>query len=624
MDRNSIIGLLLIGAILIGFSIYNSPSDQEIAAAKRRQDSISVVQKEQEKQRQQKQLKQTVESAIAADSIPVVSDSVKNLIRKNEYGVFYAAAEGENKTITLENELLKVTVSNKGGRIVGVELKKYRTHDSLPLMLCKPENSGFGINIVSQNRIYSTDSLFFVSGSKPFEVKGNDSNSVSMRLYAGENKYLEYVYSLKGNSYMLDFTVNAVNMHDVIATNTSDLNIKWSLKGLSQEKSKENERNASTIYYKHLDEEVDYLSETKDEKESLQTKLKWVSFKQQYFTSVLISKEGFDKPTEIEVANNTESPAYTKNYTASLTLPYGHRPNETYPMSFYFGPNHYQTLKKYDIGLEKQVPLGWGIFGWVNRFCVIPVFNFLDSFNLNYGIIILLLTILIKIVLLPLTYKAYMTTAKMKVLKPEIDEINAKYEKKDPMEKQQAVMGLYRKAGVNPLGGCLPLLLQMPILIAMFRFFPASIELRQQSFLWATDLSSYDSIYDLGFNIPFYGDHISLFTLLMTVSTILYTRMNDQLTGGNAQMAQMKWIMYLMPIIFLGVFNNYASGLSYYYFLANMFTFGQQYLIKRLVNEDEIHRKIQEHKKKPSAAKSKFQQKLEDMQKQRQQLPRKK
>ena len=289
-------------------------------------------------------------------------------------------------------------------------------------------------------------------------------------------------------------------------------------------------------------------------------------------------------------------------------------------MSMYFGPNHYKTLKQYDLALEKQIPLGWGIFGWVNRFCVIPVFNFLSGFNLNYGIIILILTVLIKIVLLPLTYKAYLSTAKMKVLKPEVDEINLKFGTDDPMKKQQTVMALYRKAGVNPLGGCLPMLLQMPILIAMFRFFPSSIELRQQPFLWATDLSTYDSIYNFGFEIPFYGDHVSLFTLLMTVSTIIYTRMNNQLTGDNPQMAQMKWIMYLMPIVFLGVFNNYAAGLSYYYFLANMLTFGQQWLIKRFVDEDAIHRKIQENKKKPeSAKKSSFQQKLETMAKQQQQ-----
>ena len=282
-------------------------------------------------------------------------------------------------------------------------------------------------------------------------------------------------------------------------------------------------------------------------------------------------------------------------------------------MSFYYGPNHYQTLNKYHIGMEKLVPLGWGIFGWVNRFAVIPVFNFLNSFNINYGIIILLLTILIKVVLLPLTYKSYISTAKMKVLQPEMSELQAKF-KADPMKLQQETMALYRKAGVSPLGGCLPMVLQMPILIAMFRFFPASIELRQEGFLWAKDLSTYDSILDLPFNIPFYGDHVSLFTILMTVSTLIYTRMNMQMTAATNP--SMKYVMYLMPIMFLGIFNNYSSGLSYYYFLANMITFGQQYLFKSFVDEKAIHAKIQENKKKP-VKKSKFQERLEKMAKER-------
>jgi YidC/Oxa1 family membrane protein insertase len=287
-------------------------------------------------------------------------------------------------------------------------------------------------------------------------------------------------------------------------------------------------------------------------------------------------------------------------------------------MHFYFGPNHYQILKSQGHNLEKQIPLGWGIFGWVNRFIVIPIFNFLNGFNWSYGIIILILTIAIKLLLLPLTFKAYLSQAKMKVLKPEVDEIQGKF-KEEPMKLQQEMMALYRKAGVSPLGGCLPMLLQMPILIAMFRFFPQSIELRQQSFLWATDLSTYDSILDLSFTIPFYGDHVSLFTLLMTVSTLLITKVNSSSQMTNPQM---KWMMYLMPIVFLGVFNSYSAGLSYYYFLANMISIGQQYLFRSFVNEDEIHRKIQENKKKPTK-KSKFQQRLEKMAKDRgMQLPK--
>lgn len=623
MDKNSIIGLLLIGAILIGFSIYNAPTENEIAAQKRQQDSVEAVQKLASKQKQQAVLQDAVIAAIA-DTVNI-SDSAKNEVLKSTYGPFIASATGERKISFIENELIKIGISNKGGRIVSVQLKKYQTHDSLPLLLCDEDSSHFGLSFIAQNRIFSTDTLYFTPVGNSFTVIGNDSNKLSMRLQAAPGKYLEFEYRLKGNSYLMDCNINTVGMQDLIASNTSDLNLKWKLRALKHEKSHKNEQNATTIYYKHFEDEVDYLNEAKDGKESFKTKMQWVSFKQQYFTSVLIAKKGFEKPTDIETIGLPDSKKYTKDLSASFTIPYEHKASETFAMNIYFGPNHYGTLKKYGMDLEKQVPLGWGIFGWVNRFAVIPVFNFLSGFNINFGIIILLLTILIKVVLLPLTYKAYMSTAKMKVLKPEVDELNEKYAKEEPMKKQQALMALYKKAGVNPLGGCLPMLLQMPILIAMFRFFPASIELRQQSFLWATDLSSYDSIWTFGY-VPvidyLYGDHVSLFTLLMTISTIMYTRMNDQFSGANnPQMAQMKWIMYLMPIIFLGVFNNYSAGLSYYYFLANMFTFAQQWIIRKLVDEDAIHAKIQENKKKPAAPKSKFQARLEEMAKQRATLP---
>jgi YidC/Oxa1 family membrane protein insertase len=303
-----------------------------------------------------------------------------------------------------------------------------------------------------------------------------------------------------------------------------------------------------------------------------------------------------------------------KRFNASLNLAYDASKEKSADFQFYFGPNHFQTLKEAGHDLQKQIPLGWGIFGWVNKFLVIPVFNWLDGYALNYGIIILLLTLIIKSILFPFQYKSYLSQAKMRVLKPEIDDLNKKYENDDPMKKQQALMGLYKEAGVNPLGGCLPLLLQLPILLAMFNFFPNAIELRQKAFLWADDLSTYDSILTLPFSIPAYGDHVSLFALLMTISTIIYTMMNNQLSGANAQMPQLKWMMYLMPVIFLFVLNSYASGLNYYYFLANVITFGQQFAFTKFVDEKKIHAKIQANKNKPGAKKqSSFQQKLEEM-----------
>ena len=337
----------------------------------------------------------------------------------------------------------------------------------------------------------------------------------------------------------------------------------------------------------------------------------------------MIADESFEKPVDISTVAIKNSNDYVKNFYAALTVPYKHEAKESFGFSFYFGPNQYKTLKQYDLSLEKQIPLGWKIFGWVNRFIVIPVFNFLDGFHMNYGIIILILTIFIKVLLLPIAFRMNISSAKMRILKPEIDEINKKFGTDDPMKKQQATMTLYRKAGINPLAGCVPVLLQMPILIALFNFFPSSIELRQQPFLWADDLSSYDSVLDLSFKIPFYGDHVSLFALLMTLSTILYTYSNSQLMSGQEQMPGMKVMMYLMPVVFLGVFNTNPAGLSYYFFLANLITFGQTYGIRYFVDEDALRKKIEENKKKPVKVSS-FQQRLEKMAKERQQQMRRK
>ncbi len=622
MDRQSMIGLLLIGLILIGFSIWTSPSEEQIAAAKRQQDSIAKVE-QQAAARAAAQLKaKPVTAALPADS--AVSDSAKAAMMSDMLGVFASGAAGEDANTIIENELLKVAISNKGGRIHSVELKNYKTSAGKPVVLFESDSTRFGLNFFAQNRSIATDGLYFRPNGKGFSVAGKDSNSVAFRLEAGSpDRYIEFLYTLTGNSYKIGYQVNFVGLKDVIAANTGYVELNWNERLSSKEKSVENERQNSTIYYRYNDEDgdVDHLTETKDEKDEIKTTLKWVSMKQQFFTQALVADKGFDKPTRIEQVNGKENESFVKQMNISLTLPYNHGDRETVAMHFYIGPNHFQLLKKAGDNLEKQIPLGWGIFGWVNRYIVIFLFNLLNGFNWNYGIIILIMTIAIKLMLLPLTFKAYLSQAKMKVLKPEIDEIQGKF-KEDPMKMQQEMLGLYRKAGVSPLGGCLPMLLQLPILIAMFRFFPQSIELRQESFLWAKDLSTYDSILDLPFRIWGYGDHVSLFTLLMTISTLLITMVNSQTTMTNPQM---KWMMYLMPIVFLGVFNNYSAGLSYYYFLANIISIGQQYLFKAFVNDDEIHRKIQENKKRPQAqTKSKFQQRLEKMAKERgYQLPKK-
>ncbi len=626
MDRNSVIGLVLIGAILVGMMFWNKPSAEQQAKLKHLQDSVLQYDSAQKaKLAAASKINHTTNvlgkgGATTSDSTVVLSDSAKAELQKSIYGNFTDASKGENKTITLENEVMKVNIASRGGRIASVELKKYKTFDKKPLILFTADSStqslGFKDNA---NRDLLTDSLYFTPDVEGFTLTGKDTKSIAMRLYAGSKaSYIEYIYTLTGDEYMMGCKINTVGMQDIIAKNTTDFKLNWQMKTPMQEQNHLTQQRASTIWYKPVDDDVDNVSEGSDDTKTL-AKTKWIGLKQQFFTAVIIADNSFDKPT-ITTESNLEkgSAKYIKNLSASISIPYTHQKNDSFGMRFYFGPNHYNTLKKYDVDLEKQIALGWKIFGWINRFLVIPIFNFLDSFHLNYGIIILILTIILKLLLLPIAYKTVLSSAKMKVLKPEIDEINEKFKNEDAVKKQQATMALYKKAGVNPMAGCIPVLLQMPILLALFRFFPASIELRQQGFLWATDLSSYDSVYNFGFAVPWYGDHVSLFALLMTVSTLLYTWSNSQLMGTQNQMPGMKWMMYLMPIMFLGFMNSYSAGLSWYYFLANMITFGQTWVMQKyVIDHDKLHAKIQENKKKP-VTQSKFQARLEQITKERQ------
>ncbi len=632
MDKKSITGLLIIGAILIGWMLLSQPSAKEIAA-KRAQFSADSITQFKTDDKIKNSVDQKVEKPTVIAGIPItalrdstgkVNDSIKALIQKQVYGDFATASSGDNKIITLENEVMKVNISPKGGRISSVELKNYKTYDSLPLILFDADSSKQNLTIKAYAKEFATDSLSFTAEGTGFNISGTDSKSISMRLYAGDkSKYIEYVYSLTGNEYMMGFRINMVGMQDIIS-NKGSITMNWGMKIPMQEHNHQNQQMASTIYFKYPNENVDKISESTFEKKAMEFPVKWVGFKQQFFTSVIIADNTFDKATEIETISQKDSKKYVKEYNAALVLPYGGSGKESIGMRMYFGPNHFKTLKKYDLELEKQINLGWKIFGWLNRLLTIPIFNFLNGFNLNYGVIILILTIILKLLLLPIAYKTILSSAKMRVLKPEIDEINEKFKNEDAVKKQQATMALYKSAGVNPMAGCIPVLLQMPILIALFNFFPASIELRQQGFLWAHDLSTFDSVYNFGFAVPWYGDHVSLFALLMTASTLLYTWSNSQLMGTSNQMPGMKWMMYLMPILFLGFMNSYSAGLSWYYFLANMITFGQTWFIQKyVIDHDALHAKIQENKKKP-VKQSKFQEKLEQMTKDRQQVPAKK
>lgn len=632
MDRNSIFGLLLIGGILIGWMIYSQPSEAEKAQLKHAQDSIAnytLTLKTAEDAKKTTAASPTASADILKDTTGAISDSVKAIIKKQVYGAFADASTGENKTITIENELMKVSVASKGGRISSVELKNYKTYDGKPLILFNPDSSRQSITFNTGTKEVSTDSLYFVTEGSDFKVEGDNSKDLSMRMYAGDKgKYIEFVYSLKGNEYMMGYRINVAGMQNIIAGTANNIALNLHMKTPVLEQHHETQAASSTVYFQNSEESVDRISETSEEKLPLELPTKWVGLKQQFFTSAFIAESSlFEANSVIETKNIIGSKDYVKDLYATLHIPYKHGNIETFGMRVYFGPNHYQTLKKYDLNLERQINLGWKIFGWINRFLVIPIFNFLSGFNMNYGVIILILTIILKLLLLPIAYRTVLSSAKMKVLKPEIDELNEKHKNDDPMKKQQATMALYKKAGVNPMAGCIPVLLQMPILMALFSFFPASIELRQQGFLWAHDLSTYDSVFNFGFSIPWYGDHVSLFALLMTGSTLLYTWSNSQLMGSSNQMPGMKWMMYLMPILFLGFLNNYSAGLSWYYFLANMITFGQTWVIQKyVIDSDALHKKIQENKTKPVKV-SKFQQRLEAMTKeaqQRQQAQKKK
>ncbi len=624
MDRNSIIGVVLIGIILLGYSYYMQPSQKELEAAKRKRDSIALI----EQQLAAKQQSELKGSAIVSNDTlsnnndtTQVKDSLINNGLNSKYGVFANAAKGEEKSFTLENSKLKLEILNKGGRVISAVVKNYTTYTNEPVDLIRKDRSKFNLNFyTSNNLIIQTQDLYFSP------VTTNDS-TIILRATTTSGEYIEYVYSLRKDSYYVDFSINMNGLNKIIASNRDYLSLDWALDIPKQEKGAKNEDLYSELYYKVKEDDVDYLNASSDTKEDVRTALRWIAFKDQFFTSIFIAKNQFEDAVLEQKRIYEKDTAFIKSFAANISIPYTSKPNESNKFLYYFGPNKYNILKEYSkkevsgideyLELDKLIPLGWGIFGWVNRFAIIPLFNILNSFISNYGIIILLLTIIIKVVLFPLTYKSYMSTAKMKVLKPQIDEINKKIPKEKAMERQQATMALYKKAGVNPMGGCLPMLLQFPILIAMFKFFPASIELRHQSFLWATDLSSYDSILDLPFTIPFYGDHVSLFTLLMTISTLLYTKMQNDMNPQNSQMAGMKTMMYIMPIMFLFMLNSYSAGLTYYYFLANMITFAQMFFIKKMINEEEILKKIEAAKARP-VKKSNFQKKLEEAAKRRQ------
>ena len=583
------------------------------------------------------------ESAVAASgetTAPEAEADLAQTVRQRRIAAMgeylTAAQEAEPEEFTVENEVMTVRFSTRGGQITGVTLKDYTKYaprgqrDQL-IELMDPASARFDMSFYVKNGLNNVkvNTMDYVFRAEPVETAG-DARRVTMRLAVAENAWLEYEYLIYNKQaperdYLVDFNVRLVNMAPQMANQTS-IGIDWSNVSYQNEKGFQNENMYTTLAYRFPGESsIEELGMSDGAKsKSVSTAVNWVAFKQQFFSSVFIAPQNV---SSANMAFDTAAPGseLLKSFSVQMAVPYSAQV-EGYDFAFYFGPNKYAILKKVtdnngaDLHMERLIPLGWGIFGWVNRWCVIPVFDFLRNYIGSFGIIILILVILVKLVISPLTYKSYVSMAKMRLIKPQVDELNKKYPKKeDAMKKQQATMELYKKAGINPMGGCIPLLIQMPILIAMFRFFPASIELREQPFLWADDLSSYDSVLNLPFSIPFYGDHVSLFALLMAVSMFGYSYFNYQQTASSQpQMAGMKFMMvYMMPIMMLFWFNSYSSGLCYYYLLSNLFTIGQTLVIRRMVDDDKIHAIMQANAaKKSKGKKSKFQQRYEELMRQ--------
>ena len=622
MDRNTLTGFILIALIFVGFYFWNTPSQEQIEAQRQRQieAELQAIEKQQQALLDQNIL---TEAAGILDSAQIIAD------RENRFGVFASTSVGEETTMQIESDLLRLTFSTKGGRISSAELKNFRTHDSLPLYLfdgAKEADYGFSL-ITANNRILNTSDLYF----QALPVQKTDSvQIVTMRLIADSASYMDFVYTIPNNDYMTRFEVITVGMSNVLSPVYRELEMQWRSKARQQEQGRDFENRYTQLYFKNYRDNVESLSETKSEKKQIPTKVKWIAFKNQFFSSILIADNHLASP-ELESVLMEPSSPFLKEYFARVNVPFNTQTDDKIGFSLYLGPNQFKILNGYNEGLsgddrlnlEQIINLGWALFRWINRWLIIPMFNFFGSFIGSMGLIIFLMTLVIKFVLFPLTYKSYISSAKMRVLKPEIEKINEKIPASKPQDRQRATMDLYSKVGVNPMGGCLPMLLQMPFLISLFYFFPAAIELRQQSFLWAADLSTYDAVFYLPFEIPFYGAHVSLFCLLMSIVNVAYTKINmaTQDMGGQ-QMPGMKYMMYLMPVMFLFFFNSYPSGLSYYYLVSTLITVLQTYAIRATVDEQKLLAELNENRKKPKK-KSGFMARLEEAQKKQLEAQRK-
>jgi len=619
-DPNSIIGFVLIFGILLWIMWQNQPTEADIAADKVKKELVI----------QDAKTKEAEAKATAAPAVISAGDTLQLAQLQKSLGNFaYSATlpSANDSYTTIENKLVKLKIANKGGYIVEATLKnfeRFKKGSGELVELIKDNNANLNVQLLtSDNRTLNTKDLYF----EPTLTKNGEDQILSMRLKAGANEYLEYKYVLKADDYMLDFDIHSQGLSKMLDA-SKPLKLEWDLKTYTNEKSISYENRYSELYYEHEEGKSDYLGLGSDKSETVE-KVSYIAYKQHFFSSILLTNTPFETAElySNNLVNNEETDTiFTKQFKAVVPLAFKNGEIDE-KMNWYYGPTDYKLLKSYDRNIEDIVALGWGIFGWINRHAFIPMYGFLSSF-IQHGWAIILFTVLVKLVLSPITYKSFLSQAKMKVLRPEINELGEKF-KKDPMKKQQETMKLYNKAGVNPMAGCVPGLLQMPVFYALFQFFPSAIGLRQQGFLWANDLSSYDSIYELPFRIPAYGSHISLFPILASIAIFFYMKM----TTGDQQMAQpqqegmpdmakmMKVMIYISPLMMLFFFNSYASGLSLYYFVSNTITIGIMLVIKNyIVDNDKIHAQIQENKLKEPKKQGKFQRKLQEVMEQQEAL----
>ena len=626
MDKNTWIGFLLIAAIIVGFTMLSRPSKEELAERQRVQDSIAFVRMaEKEAQRLSDSL-QFVAGQPAQQADTITAEQQQERMQA-AYGTFASAAQGDERYVTLENEKLRLTLSTRGGAIKHAELLEYHASgDSInPLSLFRGDESAFGFTLITaNNRILQTGNLYFTP------IASNQPNKAILRLpTASEDAWLDFIYELSDN-YMVHLSIEAHNMQTELAQNINSLELQWRQLIPQQEQGRKFEERYAQLQYMLVGGDMEKLSETKDDNTKESARVKWIGYKDQFFSTVLIADDAFSSSQFTSTLQNKQS-GYIKEYTTHTSVPFDLTGKTPTGFRLYCGPNHYHTLKAYDEGVEREdqlhlnklVPLGWKIVSWINVALVIPMFDLFTSWGLHIGIVILLMTIVIKLIILPFVFVSYKSSAKMRALKPQIDAINEKYPAEKMQERQQATMQLYQQAGVSPMSGCLPMLFQFPVLMAMFWFLPTAIELRGKSLLWAEDLSTYDAVFHWGFNIPLLGDHLSLFCLLMTICNIGYTYITMQSQATDPNMKFMKYMMYAMPLMFLFIFNDYAAGLSYYYLVSLFITILQTMIFRWTLDDEKMLKEMEENKKKKAGKpKSGFMARIEAMQREQQRLAR--